>query len=125
LLHGTRQKLYIFGLVSYYTEWEQHFRIKIGRTDGQGTFTANPVWDLLWKLSIPTKIKIFGWRALQGLIPDVGVLANRHIKVSAQCPLCMQGSDDIRHVMFTCRRAKEVWKALGLKEVIKNAVCLD
>jgi hypothetical protein len=37
----------------------------------------------------------------------------------------MQGLEDIRHLMFTCRRAKEVWKLLGLEEVIDNAVCLD
>jgi hypothetical protein len=27
--------------------------------------------------------------------------------------------------MFTCKRAKEVWKFLGLEEVINNAVSLD
>jgi hypothetical protein len=37
----------------------------------------------------------------------------------------MQGSEDIRHLMFTCKRAKEVWKSLGLEEVIDNVVCLD
>jgi hypothetical protein len=56
----------------------------------------NPVWDILWKLSVPAKIIIFGWRALYGLIPGLGVLANRHIKISAQCPICLQGSEDIR-----------------------------
>jgi ribonuclease HI len=122
--HKTRT--YIFSVRSaYYTEWEHQFRIKIGRSDGQGSSMNNPVWDILWQLRVPAKIKIFGWRALHGLIPGLGVLANRHIKVSAQCPICWQGSEDIRHLMFTCGRAKEVWKSLGLEEVINNAVNLD
>jgi hypothetical protein len=79
-----KTKSYTFSVRSaYYTEWEHQFRIKIGRVDGQGSSTTNPVWDILWKLSVPAKIKIFGWRALHGLIPGVGVLANGHIKVSA------------------------------------------
>ena len=37
------------------------------------------VWKKLWKLQVPGKIKIFGWRALHGLIPGRAILANRHI----------------------------------------------
>jgi hypothetical protein len=33
----------------------------------------------------------FGWKALRGLIPGEGILANRHIKVSSTCPICKQG----------------------------------
>jgi hypothetical protein len=121
-----KTKTHIFSVRStYYTEWEHQYRIKIGRSDGQGTSMKNPVWDILWKLNLPAKIKKIGWRALHGLIPGVGVLANRHIKVLAQCPICMQGSEDIPHLMFTCHRAKEIWKALGLEEVINDAICLD
>jgi hypothetical protein len=31
----------------------------------------NQIWNKLWKLNVPAKIKIFGWRALQGLICDI------------------------------------------------------
>jgi hypothetical protein len=83
------------------------------------------VWDILWKLNVPAKIKIFGWRALHGLIPGVGVLASRHIKVSPQCLICLQGCEDICHLLFKCKRAKSVWKALGLEDVISQATGID
>jgi hypothetical protein len=35
--------------------------------------------EKIWKLNIPAEIKIFGWRALHGFIPCLGVLANIHI----------------------------------------------
>jgi hypothetical protein len=59
------------------------------------------------------------------MIPGVGIMANRHIKVSPQCPICKKGVEDIRHLMFTCKRAKLVWRRLGLEEVIDHALSLD
>lgn len=53
------------------------------------------------------------------------MLANRHINVRAQCPVCLQGAKDMRHLMFTCQRAKEVWKSLGLLDAIKEALIVD
>jgi hypothetical protein len=53
------------------------------------------------------------------------ILANRHIKVCSQCPICKQGVEDIRYLMFTCNRAKKIWKSLGLDEVIDKALLLD
>jgi hypothetical protein len=114
-----KSKNFIFSVRSaYYSEWEHQYGARVIRRDGQGASTQNPMWDILWKLNVPTKIKIFGWRALHGLILGVGVLASRHIKVSPQCPICLQGCEDICHLLFKCKRAKSVWKALGLQDVI-------
>jgi hypothetical protein len=93
--------------------------------DGQGPVQVNPVWEELWKLSVPSKVKIFGWKALHGIVPGMGVLANRHIKVAAQCPICKQGCEDITHLLFTCMRAKQVWRALGLWSYIKDLCRVD
>jgi hypothetical protein len=117
-----KSKNFIFSVRSaYYSEWEHQYGARVIRRDGQGASTQNPMWDILWKLNVPTKIKIFGWRALHGLILGVGVLASRHIKVSPQCPICLQGCEDICHLLFKCKRAKSVWKALGLQDVISQA----
>jgi hypothetical protein len=121
-----KSKKFIFSVRSaYYSEWEHQYGARIRRRDGQGASTQNPVWDILWKLNVPAKIKIFGWRALHGLIPGVGVLASRHIKVSPQCLICLQGCEDICHLLFKCKRAKSVWKALGLEDVISQATGID
>jgi hypothetical protein len=41
----------------------------------------------LWKLEVPGKIKILGWRALHGFIPCRDILANRHIANAGGCPM--------------------------------------
>jgi ribonuclease HI len=83
------------------------------------------VCGIVWKLQVPPKIRIFIWKALHGLIPGMAILANRHIKVPAQCPICKMGAEDIMHLMFTCSRAKEVWTALGLNDFITHWSKLD
>jgi hypothetical protein len=42
----------------------------------------------MWKLAVPGKIKIFGWRVLKGFVPCKGILFNRHIADDADCPFC-------------------------------------
>jgi hypothetical protein len=104
--HHTKTSLYSFRS-GYHCLWDYKF----GRHDRNSDLAeaANkPVWDKLWDLDIPSKIKIFGWRILHGMIPCRGVLANRHIGNDGSCPLCSSGCEDIKHVLFTCERARAV-----------------
>ena len=79
----------------------------------------------MWKLNIPNKVNIFLWKALHGIVAGMGILAQRHIPTSSQCPVCKGGCEDIGHLMFTCKKEKEVWKALGVNEIIEEALKLD
>ena len=83
------------------------------------------VWKWLWKLDVPAKIKIFGWRALHGLIPCRAILANRHISNVSGCPVCQNGAEDIRHIIFTCNRARAVWRSVGVWEKIEQLLLTD
>lgn len=76
------------------------------------------VWSKLWKLDVLANIKIFSWRVLHGLIPFCGILANRHIGNVSSWPVCQEGCEDIKHVLFTCNRAKEIWQLLGVANEI-------
>lgn len=38
------------------------------------------------------------------------------------CLVSQAGPEDIRHLLFTCLRAREVWKEMGLHEFIDQAV---
>ena len=122
--HKTRS--YTFSVRSaYYTEWNHQNGHRLTRSDGRGTSTINPVWEILWKLQIPSKVKIFMWKALHGIVPVMSILANRHIPVSGQCPICKLDAEDIAHLLFKCCRAREVWLALGVLHVIDNALIVD
>jgi hypothetical protein len=121
-----KSKKFIFSVRSaYYVEWEHQFGARVRRRDGQGSSLVNPVWENLWKLHVPGKVKFFLWRALHGFVPGMAILAWRHIKVHPQCPVCFQGLEDINHLLFGCLRACEVWKELGLLSGIEHAMKVD
>jgi ribonuclease HI len=89
-----------------------------------GTSEA-PIWKIVWGLKVPSKIKIHIWRSLHGAIPCNGVLANRHVPLSAQCPLCSTDCESIRHALFQCPRVQQIWHALGLSDVVNEACFVD
>jgi hypothetical protein len=69
---------------------------------------------ILSKLQVLGKINIFGWRALRGLYH---AMSSWQIAVSRDrggCPVCNNGVEDVKHMLFTCDRAREVWKKFGI-----------
>lgn len=41
------------------------------------------------------------------------------------CPICKQGPEDIKHLLFTCERTAHLWKALGVTHLISDVVHTD
>ena len=64
-------------------------------------------------------------KALHGTVPGFAMLAARHIPVSPQCPVCKSGTENIKHLLFTCDRARRVWKSLGINDIIDKALSDD
>ena len=85
----------------------------------------NPVWKILWKLKIPSKVKNFVWRALHGILPLKAILANRHVPVSGECPICHQAAEDVLHLLFKCPTAQEIWRLLSMHDIIEEATQVD
>lgn len=77
------------------------------------------IWNNLWKLNIPTKIKHFCWRALKESIPNNANLNFRGVRVPTQCPICNYHIENSDHRLFDCPRAREIWK------LTYNSIYLD
>ena len=110
---------------AYHMEWDYQFGRKKVRADGRGRSDLNPIWDCLWKCAVPAKVKIFARKTLHGVLPCYGVLANRHIPISAQCPICNLHCEDIMHTLFQCEKARELWKLVGLERLVADATETD
>jgi ribonuclease HI len=106
---------------AYHTQWLHKFG-ENNLIQQAGWSGGETVWTKLWKMNVPVKIKIFGWRILHGLLPCRGVLANKHIGEESSCPVCRQGGEDIKHVLFSCERAKEIWRLMGILEEINRLI---
>lgn len=110
---------------AYYCEWDDQYGSKLGQEGGQSSSMNHPVWKQVWKLKMPGKVKIFIWRCLHNAIPFRSTLANRHIPVSGECPVCHAGAEDSKHALFGCKRARSVWLELGLLDEINKATPTD
>jgi hypothetical protein len=76
-------------------------------------------------LKLPSKIKIFAWKYLPGALSVLATLADKHIPVSSQCPMCNICPEDIHHMLFMCQRAKLVWQWMGLLSIINLVILVD
>jgi hypothetical protein len=123
LYHGIIRRLGYFSVRScYHLEWAHQHGNKLRRTSEFGSSSMLPVWKTLRYLNVPGKIKIHCWRVLLGAIPCNGVLANRHMKPSSQCQLCMTDCESVHHALFTCPRVNDILQLLGLHE-LTTQVC--
>jgi hypothetical protein len=52
-------------------------------------------------------------------------LANRHIGNQGGFPLRLSSCEDIKHLLFTCIRAKEIWDYLGLSNRLYSVIGID
>ena len=68
-----------------------------------------PLWKRHWHLKIPTKFKIFGWRACLIGLPIAENLKKRGINTSELCPCCEKEPESITHSLLRCEIAKKVW----------------
>jgi hypothetical protein len=65
------------------------------------------------------------FESLKNKTKNLGALANRHIKVNSYCPLCSKSCEYIRQTLFLCDGAKEIWKKMGLSNIIEEACVID
>jgi hypothetical protein len=70
-----------------------------------------PRKDLIWKLRIPLKNKIFLWYLKKGVILTKDNLAKRNWKGSTKCCFCNH-NETIQHLFFDCHVARFVWSTL-------------
>lgn len=74
----------------------------------------------MWKLKIPSKIKIHIWRSIFNALPVRHNLMIRGISGDISCPFCSLCPEDIMHVFWFSSRARKVWKTTGLWSIISS-----
>ena len=78
------------------------------------------IWMALWRFRILNKIKVFGWRACNEILPTKLNLSKRRIIDDAMCPICMRFSESAIHALWECEAAKDVW--FGSLKILQKRV---
>lgn len=79
-------------------------------------------WGSIWKLQVPSKVKIFIWRTVRGVLPFRFNLRRRRVQCPEECPLCESAVENEWHLFFECQCAEAVWRASGLWNDIQSMV---
>ena len=72
----------------------------------------NPVqenWDEIWKLRLPNKIKVFGWRACHEILPTSRNLTRKRIINDNKCSICTRETESTIHSLWDCVAVQDNW----------------
>lgn len=56
-------------------------------------------WNKLWKLQVPPKVKLFIWRAFNGILPTMLSLKSGGVNCDMLCPRCKGGTEMISRAL--------------------------
>ena len=73
----------------------------------RGMYHHSSVWNSIWSVTAPPKVKNFLWRACPGSLPTKQCLISRKVEVSEACPICHGGAKSVFHLLTSCPFGKE------------------
>ena len=79
------------------------------RVGTSGGSVERKMWYAIWKLKLPNKIKIFGWRACHDILPTAVNLTRRKVISKNNCPLCMRELESTVHALWDYATVQDIW----------------
>ena len=68
-----------------------------------------PLWQEIWKLDVPSKVKNLVWRACKDSLPTKSNLVRRRIIDDDTCDCCKSHSEDMIHTLYSCLKLPDLW----------------
>ncbi|KAM5559577.1 hypothetical protein ABKV19_020977 [Rosa sericea] len=96
----------------------QNLRVRGDGQEGSSSNHVDLVWQVVWKLKIPEGARVFIWRVLHDILPTAFSLHHRHLLASSVCSRCQGEEETILHALWSCPKAKEVWKTTPFKSAV-------
>ena len=84
-----------------------------GRAEPSNGAETECAWKRLWKVQVPSKLRIFSWRLVRSSLPTGEVRAPRGMATTPVCPVCNATTDTWRHSLLDYNMSASVW---ALKE---------
>ncbi|KAH9761073.1 putative reverse transcriptase/RNA-dependent DNA polymerase [Citrus sinensis] len=70
---------------------------------------SSNVWQKVWKLKVPAKVKHFIWCAVVNVLPTADNLRRCQVEVPSVCPICNAYDEIVAHCLVNCSFAKSCW----------------
>ena len=79
------------------------------------TFISSKFYHFTWKLSIPIKVRVFGWLLTLKKLNTQDLLQRRKLFLSISpnwCVMCRKSSESVNHLFLHCSVAQKVWTVI-------------
>ncbi|KAL2940033.1 hypothetical protein RDABS01_001415, partial [Bienertia sinuspersici] len=73
------------------------------------------LWQSLWKIHAPPKVKVFGWKVLHGGISVKEKLRVRGMEVDVRCLMCGSYEESILHMLVRHPEVELIWQYSPLR----------
>ncbi|KAK9047567.1 hypothetical protein V6N11_053406 [Hibiscus sabdariffa] len=70
---------------------------------------TDPLWNQIWKLQVPQRIRCFLWLASRQKLMTNLHRYRRTLTDDPFCPLCQEAEESIIHTLRDCARLQQVW----------------
>ena len=78
--------------------------------EGAGDRRQEECFEKLWRMKVPARFLVFGWRLLRDRLPTRKNLQRRQIHLTdSLCPLCRIHQEDASHLFFHCSKVQPIW----------------
>ena len=67
------------------------------------------LWNRIWQLQVPPKVKTFVWRVCSDILPTRLNLCRKMTPLDLACAICQQHDETVAHALWGCPMAKNVW----------------
>ncbi|XP_015386530.1 uncharacterized protein LOC107177355 [Citrus sinensis] len=83
---------------------------------------SSSIWNQLWRLEAPSKVKHFMWRALTNVLATIENLLKKYVKVPPACPICHASSESAGRLKCNVDAAMFASRGyIGLGSVIRDS----
>ncbi|RYR36428.1 hypothetical protein Ahy_A09g041389 [Arachis hypogaea] len=67
------------------------------------------LWEGIWNIKAPQKIKMFLWKVAHNIIPVRANLKEKRLLTNSVCPICAQEEETSEHTLLLCDWTRAVW----------------
>nr|XP_023929366.1 uncharacterized protein LOC112040708 [Quercus suber] len=80
---------------------------------------AKNIWNAIWKLRLPNKIKVFAWRVCHKILPTTANLTKRKVLNDDKCSVCTRETESTIHALWDCAAVQDIW--VGSSQKLQKA----
>ena len=82
-------------------------------------YANKKIWNAIWGLKTPTKIKALVSKLLHDGISIWQKLHSQILAIDASCPWCISEEESAIHYVVTCHFSDQVWNCMGIPASLK------